>query len=317
MMQDEIIRIKPETEGFTGEVESLEKNPRPLLYTAQQNKLALQAVPTAIEKIPIKIKVKKDGELTHEPHNIPALVFHFGQEFKGIIPATETGFLRLDNDISEEDAALIYLQLPNSEKKTILRKMESVVGKQVAFHVKKIDDTVALLSRRDALAAMAERTWQELKVGDIRNVTIHRIYKRYIYCNTGGVAGIIPAEEVAHGYVDIASVVEEGKTYQAKVIKIPEDRSFITLSLKALQKDPWEYVPNKYSPRNSYLATITGILDSGAGFFITFEPGVTGVVKHPAYYNPKVGDQVLVFIQSVNIEKRYIFGRIKRLVNQA
>ena len=41
----------------------------------------------------------------------------------------------------------------------------------------KIDDTVALLSRRDALAAMAERTWHELKVGDIRNVTIHRSTK--------------------------------------------------------------------------------------------------------------------------------------------
>lgn len=314
LKEEQIIDARIRTEGFTGEVESLETDPMPTLYSAMQNKLTLQAYPVAVEMIPVKIKTRENEELTHEKHMVPAFVFHFGQEIKGIIPITVSGLLETEEGSDDEAAAEAYLALPRTERNTIKKRMESYLGKLLAFRVLRIEDEVALLSRRDAINAMATRTWREIAKDQECLATVRKILPWGVFCDIGGVTAVIPIREVIHGVVAPQAVLSEGKTYNVKVLEVDKENGRVLISTKALLKDPWVNVPKKYQPRNSYLATLTGRLGSGAGFFVTLEPGVTCIVKHPAFFQPQVGQKVLVYIQHIDPKKKRIFGTIKRLV---
>lgn len=309
-MQDiQDINVRLKTEGFTGEVESLEKNDLPTLYAAMQNKMMLQAYPVGVEKHLVKIKTRKNGTLTHEEHEIPSFVFYFAGGVKGVLPASHSGLLDIEDGADPTD---VYLALAADEKNEIAGRMRSYLGKLIVFKVIAIHDTVAMLSRSDALRTMAEKTWTELEENQNRLATVRKIFPWGALCDIGGVTGVIPASEVTHGRVPPSAVLEESKTYNMKIIKLDKEGGRVTLSTKALLKDPWESVPLKYKRGGVYLATVTGQLGSGKGFFVSLEPGVTAVTMHPSRFVPEKGTRVQVFIQAVDPEKKRIFASMRK-----
>ncbi|MBS4020873.1 MAG: S1 RNA-binding domain-containing protein [Dethiobacter sp.] len=311
MMQD-IMDIKAKTEGFTGEVESLEQDYMPVLYASMQNKLTLQAYPVGVEKFPVRIKTHEDGMLVQKEYRIPSFVFHFGTEVKGVIPVTHSGLLDIDDDTDPTEA---YLALPSAERNETAKRMQSYIGKLLVFKVTAINDNVAMLSRIDALRTMAAKTWQELEEGQVRLATARKILPWGVLCDIGGITAVLPAREVTHGVIPPDAVLEEGKTYNAKVLKIDKESGRVIISTKALLRDPWNNVPLKYKKGNIHLATVTGVLESGKGFFVTLEPGVTAVTMHPAHFSPKKGSKVLVFIQAVDTKKKRIFASMRKLIS--
>jgi ribosomal protein S1 len=309
-MQDILnIAVSLKTEGFTGEVESLERDDLPTLYAAMQNKMMLQAHPVGVEKFPVKIKTRENGTFTHVQHDIPSFVFHFNGDVKGVIPAPHSGLLDVEDGVDPTDA---FLALSAEEKNEMIGRMRSYLGKLLAFKVVAIHDTVAMLSRSDALRTMAEKTWTELEEGQVRLATVRKLFSWGALCDIGGVTGVIPASEVTHGYVPPSAVLKESKTYNAKIISIDKEHGRIVLSTKALLKNPWGSVPLKYKKGNVYLATVSGMLLSRKGFYVTLEPGVTAITAHPAKFAPEEGAKVHVFIQSVDPEKKKIFASMRK-----
>lgn len=307
-IQDINVRIK--TEGFTGVIESLEKDYLPVLHAAKQNKMMLQAYPVGVEKHPVRIKTRQNGTLTHEEHDIPSFVFHFA-DVKGVIPAPYSGLLDIEEGVDPTDA---FLALTADEKTDITGRMRSYIGKLLVFKVLAIHDTVAMLSRSDALRSMAEKTWTELEENQVRLATVRKLFTWGALCDIGGVVGVIPASEVTHGRVPPNAVLKESKTYNAKIISIDKENGRVILSTKALLRDPWGSVPLRYKKTGVYLATVTGRLASGKGFFVTLEPGVTAITTHPVRFAPEEGARVQVFIQSVDTERRRIHASMRKLV---
>ncbi len=72
---------------------------------------------------------------------------------------------------------------------------------------------------------------------------------------------------------DPSEIVKVGQKVKAKIIDISNDR--ISLSLKALKKDPWDEIEEKYKKGNTVKGEVTRINPFGA--FIQIEPKIQGL----------------------------------------
>ncbi|MBT9146544.1 MAG: 30S ribosomal protein S1 [Syntrophomonadaceae bacterium] len=93
---DELKMYRPLTEGYTGVIETLEQDPFPLLNAACRTRMTLQSEAIGVEDHNIRVRTATDGGgFTFTNVSVPAWVIRLGGGYKGIIPITAAGLLRL------------------------------------------------------------------------------------------------------------------------------------------------------------------------------------------------------------------------------
>ena len=125
--------------------------------------------------------------------------------------------------------------------------------------------------------------------------------------------------EISWGRVNKASeVLKVGETIKVKIIGIDKEAKKITLSMKALQEDPWSNVEVKYPVDTVVLGKVVRFADFGA--FVELEPGVDALVhiseiSHKRINKPSdvlvIGQQIKAKILDVNVENKKIGLSIK------
>lgn len=281
------------TEGYSGEIISQEDS-WPAIYSAFQNKTVLQ-----VEAKGVRSHVIKGKEM-------PCIQVHY-DNVTGIIPANESGLNGFPQDPSEIDA------LPELEKRKILRKLENrVIGLPVWILILAVDrkNESFVASRQRALDIMASHTWDRLKEGDIIPGTVREVYQKFTIVDIGGIETGIGAGEIAWGWVeDARNILERGKTYQVRVLKVDRENEQVKVSLKQAQPSPWPDCANRYVEGGVYSGTVTGVVDRGV--YINLEPGIDVFAHHPKFTRVKLGDKAKVFIYNVNTGKQRIFGKVR------
>lgn len=93
---DELKMHRPLTEGYTGVIETLEQDPFPLLNAALRTRMTLQSEAIGVEShnIPVRTSIPGGG-FTFTNVSVPAWVIRLGGGYKGIIPITAAGLLKL------------------------------------------------------------------------------------------------------------------------------------------------------------------------------------------------------------------------------
>ncbi|MDP4087661.1 MAG: S1 RNA-binding domain-containing protein, partial [Bacillota bacterium] len=134
-----------------------------------------------------------------------------------------------------------------------------------------------------------------------------------------GVDGLLHVSEISWGRVNKPSeVLKVGATVKVKIIDIDKENKKITLSMKALQENPWNNVEIKYPVETVVLGKIVRFADFGA--FVELEPGVDALVhiseiSHKRINKPsevlEIGQQVKAKILDVNVENKKIGLSIK------
>ncbi|HQP93521.1 MAG TPA: S1 RNA-binding domain-containing protein [Thermoanaerobaculia bacterium] len=97
------------------------------------------------------------------------------------------------------------------------------------------------------------------------------------FIDLGGVEGLVHVSEISRQRVQKpADVLKVGQEVQVKVLKIGHQGNRISLSIKALEPDPWAGVVEKYQPG----ATFTGkvLRKADFGLFVELEPNLEGLV---------------------------------------
>ena len=176
-----------------------------------------------------------------------------------------------------------------------------------------------ILSRRALLEeerrAKIDRLKEELSVGMTVKATVRSIQKFGTFVDLGGADGLVPASEISWDRSkrpeDIFSV---GQEVTVKIIALDWGGNRLTLSLKALETDPWEGVKEKYLVD----ARVSGIIMRLAPFgaFVMLEPGVEGLIhisnlgagrriNHPKEV-VEMGQTVEAYVLGVDAEKRKI-----------
>lgn len=170
-----------------------------------------------------------------------------------------------------------------------------------------------LLSRRLALERIRPLTWSKLSPGLTIPAVVDAVYPgRGALVDVGGVRALLPPAEMAWGWVaDPSLIVGPGQLVTVRVLTVDRAGGKVTVSLKALQEDPWLTLADRYRDNARYLATVTGTAKDSV--FVSFETGVTGLcrgVRDP----PPPGTPVLVHISHIDATRRRVSGwLVKRL----
>lgn len=93
----------------------------------------------------------------------------------------------------------------------------------------------------------------------------------------GGIDGLVHVTEISHRRVAHAKdVLTPGQEVRVKITKIENEGKRISLSMKELEKDPWEGVTERLVPGTTFSGTVARHADFG--LFIEVEPGIDGLV---------------------------------------
>lgn len=195
------------------------------------------------------------------------------------------------------------------------------VGQSFPFRILELseDGRNIILSRRALLDEERRAKQEELKatleVGKDMTGKIRSIQKFGAFIDLGGIDGLIPVSELSWNRVDKPEdVLSVGQEVTARIISIDWDKNRLSLSLKALQPDPWAAVAAKYVVGGKAEGTVVRLTAFGA--FVNLEPGLDGLIHISNFgtgkriNHPKevvsVGQAVEVYIIGVDPAERRI-----------
>lgn len=205
---------------------------------------------------------------------------------------------------------------------------EGYVGRRLTFRVKRFEASGrggrpnVVLSRRELLEEeereRAREALAKLSEGSVVRGTVTSVTGYGAFVDLGGVEGLLHVSEMSHHRVeDPSEVVSEGDVVEVKVLSIEDDEKGgkrISLSTKALQKDPWEVIEERYPEGATVAGKVVRLEPFGA--FVELQQGVDGMVhiselgagrrvNHPREV-VDLGQEVEVKVLSVDPVKRRI-----------
>jgi small subunit ribosomal protein S1 len=176
-----------------------------------------------------------------------------------------------------------------------------------------------ILSRRALLEEEKQkvigRLKETLKEGSEIKGRVSSLQRFGAFVDMGGVEGLIPMSELSWARAEkIEDILSVGQEVTVKILSLDWDSNRFTLSLKALQPDPWALVAEKYPVDAQVKGTVVRLAPFGA--FVNLEPGIDGLVhisnlgagrriNHPREV-VEAGQIVEAYIVSVDSENRKI-----------
>ena len=176
-----------------------------------------------------------------------------------------------------------------------------------------------ILSRRALLEEERQRAMERLKETIIEGAEIqgrvNSLQKFGAFVDIGGMEGLVPLSELSWNRNEkVENILAVGQEVTVRVLAVDWAGNRLTLSLKALQPDPWSLAAGKYTVDGRVDGTIVRLAPFGA--FVNLEPGIDGLVhisnlgagrriNHPREV-VEVGQKVEAYILSVDTENRKI-----------
>jgi len=138
-----------------------------------------------------------------------------------------------------------------------------------------------VLSRRQLLEAEAAKAAEETKKKIVPDAvlpgTITSIAEFGVFVDLGGIQGLVPLSELSHVRINkLADRFQVGQAVTVKVVKVDPQKGKVTLSLKALEGDPWSTVSDQLRERQIVQGHIVRATDFGV--FVELLPGVDGLL---------------------------------------
>ncbi|MBX6351232.1 MAG: 30S ribosomal protein S1 [Clostridia bacterium] len=199
------------------------------------------------------------------------------------------------------------------------------VGQPIRARVIEIDrhKNRVILSQKVVLEEERERlrqkTWSELKEGQIRRGVVKGLTDFGAFVDLGGVDGLLHVSEMAWGRVNQPSdVVNVGDEIDVMILRLDPERGRISLGLKQVLPDPWTTVEERYQVGSVVEGKVMRLAPFGA--FVQLEPGVEGLVHISQMADWHVNDpgevvqpgqEVRVKILRISPEERRISLSIK------
>ncbi len=134
------------------------------------------------------------------------------------------------------------------------------------------------------------------------------------FVDVGGAQGLVHVSEISRRRVeDPSEVLSVGQRVKVKVLKVEQGGKRISLSMKALEPDPWKGVGDRFPEGSVVQGTVERTAKFGA--FVALEPGLTGLLPASVMNLPRdaqinrmysPGKQITVMVMSVDPRRRRI-----------
>ncbi len=185
---------------------------------------------------------------------------------------------------------------------------------------------VILQEERDAKeaakAAREEEFFANIAVGDIVEGKVERVTGFGAFVSVNGFDCLAHISDLSWTGVDaVTDVLEIGKVYNFKVLKIDTENKKVSIGYKQLQPQPWDLVSEKYAVGEVIHGKVVRIVPFGA--FVEVEKGIDGLVHVSQISNDRietpasvlnVGDEVDAKIMAIDPESRKMNLSIKALL---
>ena len=197
---------------------------------------------------------------------------------------------------------------------------EEYVGRVLEFRVTKYGENGRdiVVSRRQLLEEHAAKAAEEMRKkivpGAVLPGTVASLADFGAFVDLGGVQGLVPVSEISHSRVGRpADRLRLGEPVTVKVLRVDGEKGKISLSLKALEGDPWAAVPGQLRDRQVVLGRAVHATEFGV--FVELLPGVDGLLHISEIPRSRqgalreaaaTGAELTVMVVSIDVEKRRI-----------
>ena len=173
-----------------------------------------------------------------------------------------------------------------------------------------------------AKAAKEEEFFASISVGDIVDGKVERTTNFGAFVSVNGFDCLAHISDLSWtGTDEVKDVLEIGKTYQFKVLKIDKNNKKVSIGYKQLQPQPWDLAVNNYAVGDVIHGKVVRLVPFGA--FVEVEKGIDGLVhvsqiSYDRIETPasvlNVGDEVDAKIIALDIDAKKMNLSIKALL---
>ena len=195
------------------------------------------------------------------------------------------------------------------------------VGKHLTFRITeyKQEGRNILVSNRAICEAEENeklvKLEQSLTVGMTVKGTVKTLQKYGAFVDVNGFQALLPVSEISHVRVnDINTALKVGQEIEAQIIKTDWQNQKMSLSMKALEDDPWAAVAAKFPVGTKVEGTISRVADFGV--FVNLAPAIDGLVHVSALKNVerhtnlrkvyKTGTPMAVIVEKIDEQEKRI-----------
>jgi small subunit ribosomal protein S1 len=205
---------------------------------------------------------------------------------------------------------------------------DNVVGRKVKAQVIKLDEDESsiVVSRRKLFNEDRKRKKEIIDAlmeeDKVVEGTIKKITSYGMFVDVGGVDGLVHYNEISYkGPVNPAKLYKEGETVNVKAIAYDKEKRHLSLSIKAVQADPWAEVESELDEGDTITVTVSNIEPYGAfvdlgndieGFLHISEITWDKNIKNPKDYL-EVGQEIDVEVIEINSDTHKLRVSLKRL----
>ncbi len=156
-----------------------------------------------------------------------------------------------------------------------------------------------------------EEAWSTLEAGAEVDGRVRSVTDFGAFVDIGGVDGLVHVTEISHHRVNHPSdELQTDQEVRVKILDLDKQKDRISLSIKALQPDPWETIEERIQARGPFEGTVVRKADFGA--FVQLEPGMDGLL-HVSQLKPGIeldsledGQTVQGWVREIDTENRRI-----------
>ena len=162
------------------------------------------------------------------------------------------------------------LRLRALEVKKDSRKKEIIASQRVILQEEKD-------AREAAKAAKEAEFFANITVGDVVEGKVERVTSFGAFVSVNGFDCLAHISDLSWtGAKAVTDVLEIGKTYQFKVLKVDQESKKVSIGYKQLQPQPWDLAAEKYAVGEVIHGKVVRIVPFGA--FVEVEKGIDGLV---------------------------------------
>ncbi len=174
--------------------------------------------------------------------------------------------------------------MPRSEADTDFHvDAASLIGqscKVAIFEARRKPDNI-VVSRKQPMAveqeALRKVFFEQYAVGDKVSGVVKRMADFGAFVDLGGVDALLHVSDISWRRIKHPSeMLSIGQQITAEIVKLNAETGKVSVSVKALQSDPWENVAATYEPGMRLTGTVRRLLDFGA--VVELEPGIEGMI---------------------------------------
>ena len=274
-------------------------------------KLSQKAIKALKEEEAMLADVKEGKEFSVEctGFNKGGLLATLGT-YQVFVPAKEirSGYVKeLDKYVGKK-LRLRLLEIKTEKKKEIIASQRVIIEEEKA-------------AKEAAKAAKEAEFFNSINVDDVVEGKVERITAFGAFVSVNGFDCLAHVSDLSWtGVKAVADVLEIGKKYQFKVLKIDVEAKKVSIGFKQLQPQPWELAADKYAEGDVIHGKVVRLVPFGA--FVEVEKGIDGLVhvsqiSHEYLENPTtalvIGQEIDAKILKLDCAEKKMTLSIKAL----